>query len=141
MDTVTARPWLSREHALTPARSIRHIDGMDREIMTGLGANDMKAGLAAALEALAPLEPDGWRIKLAFGVDEEFPPTGGYVPLSRSDFSTTSAPWSVPGNGRRPQHLPRHRHHHPGLAGRAASASSMSPAPAGTAPRRMTRRS
>lgn len=85
MDTVTARPWLSREQALTPARSIRRIDGMDREIMTGLGANDMKAGLAAALEALAPLEPDGWRIKLAFGVDEEFYSTGGYV-LSRSDF-------------------------------------------------------
>ncbi|HOB53847.1 MAG TPA: M20/M25/M40 family metallo-hydrolase [Acidobacteriota bacterium] len=107
MDTVTARPWLSREQALTPVRSIRRIDGTDREIMTGLGANDMKAGLAAALEALAPLEPDRWRIKLAFGVDEEFYSTGGYV-LSRSDFLDDVRAVVVPetGDGPNTRHGP-----------------------------------
>jgi acetylornithine deacetylase/succinyl-diaminopimelate desuccinylase-like protein len=107
MDTVTARPWLSHAQALTPVREVRRLDGADREVVTGLGANDMKAGLAAALEALAPLEPDGWRIKLAFGVDEEYYSMGGYV-LSRSDFFDDVRAVVVPetGDGPNTRHGP-----------------------------------
>jgi|GEM_PF-406307 len=85
MDTVTARPWLSLEEALTPRRETREVRGRAVEVVRGLGANDMKAGLAATLSALADFHPDGYRLKVAFVVDEEYYSIGGYV-LSRSDF-------------------------------------------------------
>ena len=40
MDTVTAKPWLSREHALTPQRIERDINGEKKETIVGLGSSD-----------------------------------------------------------------------------------------------------
>lgn len=84
-DTVTARPWISRDQALTPVRSTLDIDGLPHEILTGLGAHDMKAGLAVLLTAFTELQPEDFRIKLAFGVDEEFYSLGAHT-LGPSGF-------------------------------------------------------
>jgi len=39
--------------------------------LTGLGSTDMKGGLVAILEAVKDFVPRGYRLKVAFGVDEE----------------------------------------------------------------------
>ena len=98
MDTVTSRPWLSREEALTPRRVRKTVRGEERETVVGLGANDMKAGLAVLLSALRGVEPKGYRIKVAFGVDEEYYSLGAHV-LARSAFLDDVAAVVVPETG------------------------------------------
>jgi len=51
----------------------------------GLGACDMKGGVAAILKAIEDIEPQDYRIKICFGVDEENESVGAYV-LVNSDF-------------------------------------------------------
>lgn len=85
MDTVTARPWLSDEDALTPKIVKRDVNGEMKDCLIGLGANDMKGGVAAILTALDDIEPDGYKIKVVFGVDEEFYSLGGNT-LANSEF-------------------------------------------------------
>jgi len=85
MDTVTAKPWPSRERALTPERLSIDVHGERVEAITGLGASDMKGGIAAMVTALSDLQPADHRIKLALAVDEEFFSLGGNV-LVESSF-------------------------------------------------------
>ncbi|MDA3884000.1 MAG: M20/M25/M40 family metallo-hydrolase [Candidatus Delongbacteria bacterium] len=85
MDTVTSNPWLSKEDALTPKRSKLEFQGKEREVIVGLGSNDMKAGIAVMLEAFKDVDPKDHKIKLCFGVDEEFFSLGSNE-LVRSDF-------------------------------------------------------
>ena len=85
MDTVTANTWLSREQALTPHRLTREILGEQREVLVGLGACDMKAGLAVLISAFRDFTPIGFKLKLAFGVDEEYYSLGANV-LAASSF-------------------------------------------------------
>lgn len=58
---------------------------MGRRRLTGLGVNDMKAGIATILAAGWEDPPPGWKIKVAFVVDEEFWSFGA-MKLSESDF-------------------------------------------------------
>lgn len=53
--------------------------------LIGLGASDMKAGIAAIIKALEGIEPQGYKIKAAFGVDEENYSMGAHI-LLKSDF-------------------------------------------------------
>ena len=85
MDTVTAKPWMSKQQALTPERKKIEINGKKKEVISGLGSCDMKAGVAVLLAALNGIEPEGYKLKVAFGVDEEFYSTGGNV-LAKSSF-------------------------------------------------------
>ncbi|RPI79072.1 MAG: M20 family peptidase [Desulfobacteraceae bacterium] len=95
MDTVTVRPWLSREIALTPVRGTRTINGRRIETIIGLGSNDMKAGLAAMITAFESFTPRDYKLKLAFGADEEFYSMGGNV-LAKSSFMDDVAAVIVP---------------------------------------------
>ena len=72
MDTVSSNPWLDEKEALTPQRSKIYFQGKERKSLLGLGANDMKAGIAILLEAFKGINPTDHKIKLCFGVDEEF---------------------------------------------------------------------
>lgn len=85
MDTVTAKPWLSEKDALIPKIKMREILGEQRETIVGLGAADMKAGDAAIATAFSDINPEGYKIKVAFGVDEEFYSLGANI-LASSDF-------------------------------------------------------
>ncbi len=98
MDTVTSQPWLSREDALTPRRAWKTVRGEEREAIVGLGANDMKAGLAVLLAALRDVDPEGYRIKVAFGVDEEYYSLGAHV-LAPSAFLDDVVAVVVPETG------------------------------------------
>ena len=62
-----------------------HLHG--RKIHRGLGANDMKGGLAALVAAVSRVDelPKGWKLKIAILVDEEFWSYGA-VQLLKSDF-------------------------------------------------------
>jgi len=66
VDTVEIRDgWIT-----DPLRAVRKtVNG--RERIYGLGANDMKGGLAIMLAATAALDPKDYKIKLAFLIDEE----------------------------------------------------------------------
>jgi len=67
-----------------PLRAVRKtVNGQER--IYGLGANDMKAGLAVMLAATAALDPEDYKIKLAFLIDEENFSLGG-VKFVESDF-------------------------------------------------------
>ncbi len=56
-----------------------------RELWFGLGVNDMKGGLAAALHAISAEQASEYAIKVAFVADEEFYSFGAEL-LCRSDF-------------------------------------------------------
>jgi acetylornithine deacetylase len=66
-----------------------------RPRFTGLGTNDMKSGLAAILEGSRGIQPQGYKLKLAFLVDEEFWSFGA-VRLLESDFLDDVALTLVP---------------------------------------------
>ena len=51
----------------------------------GLGSDDMKAGIVIILKAVEDLEHEGYKIKVVFGVDEEYLSTGAHV-LVNSPF-------------------------------------------------------
>lgn len=53
--------------------------------LIGLGASDMKGGLAAILKAAHDLNPENYKLKICFGVDEENESAGAYE-LINSDF-------------------------------------------------------
>ena len=75
MDTVTSNPWNSVEEALTPVFKKRDVYGKEKDTLVSLGANDMKSGIAVLLEATKELtnkDLKDHKIKIIFGVDEEF---------------------------------------------------------------------
>lgn len=85
MDTVDIGSWSSREDALTPRRKMRDVLGQEKETIIALGAADMKASLAAMVTAFNELNPQKYKIKVAFGVDEEGSGLGAEV-LAKSNF-------------------------------------------------------
>jgi acetylornithine deacetylase/succinyl-diaminopimelate desuccinylase-like protein len=88
-DTVDVKHgWESDPFSITR----RTIEG--RELWFGLGANDMKGGLAAALSAMCQETPSEYAIKVAFLADEEFYSFGAEL-LCQSDFlsDVTLPPW------------------------------------------------
>jgi acetylornithine deacetylase/succinyl-diaminopimelate desuccinylase-like protein len=98
----------------------------------GLGACDMKAGAAAILRALQTLNPEGYKVKVVFSIDEENVSAGANV-LIKSDFIKDCAGCIVPevGTGRTPSAygkliLGRHGRCSVGvrIRGRAAHAST-----------------
>lgn len=79
-DTVDVKQgWKSDPFSITR----RSIAG--RELWFGLGVNDMKGGLAAALHAVCGEEASEYAIKVAFVADEEFYSFGAEL-LCHSDF-------------------------------------------------------
>jgi len=74
--------------------------------LIGLGSDDMKAGIVAILKAVEDIDPCGYKIKIAFGVDEERDSAGAYV-LTRSNFVRDCVACIVPevGTGRTPARL------------------------------------
>lgn len=79
-DTVEVKQnWQSDPFSITKKTE----DG--RERWYGLGANDMKGGLAAIVDAISSVSPNQYAIKVAFVVDEEFYSFGAHV-LCESDF-------------------------------------------------------
>ncbi len=79
-DTVDVKQgWESDPFTITP----RVLEG--REVWFGLGANDMKGGLAAIIEAVQVAQASNYAIKVAFVVDEEFYSFGADA-LCGSDF-------------------------------------------------------
>jgi acetylornithine deacetylase/succinyl-diaminopimelate desuccinylase-like protein len=85
MDTQVSETWPSREMALNPREIVREYNGKKIKTITGLGSNDMKAGLAVIITALKNINPIDYKIKVAFGVDEEFYSLGANT-LANSSF-------------------------------------------------------
>lgn len=85
MDTVSSSPWLSAKRALTPRTGKISFQDMERKALFGLGSNDMKTGLAVICLAFKDLDPENYKIKVAFGCDEEFYSLGANV-LADSSF-------------------------------------------------------
>jgi acetylornithine deacetylase len=106
-DTVTAQPWLSRKTALTPREGVASFQGKERKAVFGLGSNDMKAGLAVMCLAFKDIVPKGYRIKVAFGVDEEFYSSGANA-LAQSGFMDDVAAVVVPEIGDGPNRFYGH---------------------------------
>jgi acetylornithine deacetylase/succinyl-diaminopimelate desuccinylase-like protein len=80
VDTVEIRDGWTTD----PLRAVRKtVNGQER--IYGLGANDMKGGLAIMLAATAALDPKDYKIKLAFLIDEENFSLGA-VTFVESDF-------------------------------------------------------
>ncbi|MCK5760465.1 MAG: M20/M25/M40 family metallo-hydrolase [Candidatus Delongbacteria bacterium] len=104
MDTVSSNPWLSEEDALTPKNSTINFQGKERDVLVGLGSNDMKAGIAIMLEAFKNLNPDDHKIKICFGVDEEFYSLGSNK-LAPSNFLKDVKAIIVPEIGDGPNHI------------------------------------
>jgi len=89
MDTVTANPWNSVEEALTPVLKKRAVYGAEKETLVSLGANDMKAGISIILEATKELTNEDLKdhkIKIIFGVDEEFYSLGSNAIKKDNEF-------------------------------------------------------
>ncbi len=84
-DTVSSQPWKSKKSALTPKAGKVNFQGKNREVILGLGSNDMKAGLAVISTAFKNIDPVGYKIKVAFGADEEFYSLGANV-LAQNTF-------------------------------------------------------
>ncbi|MBK03597.1 MAG: hypothetical protein CL920_20685 [Deltaproteobacteria bacterium] len=72
VDTVEVKDGWTREQALSCSSALRDVDGRTQEVLIGLGANDMKGGLAVLLRAIALYTPTHYKLKLALGCDEEF---------------------------------------------------------------------
>ncbi len=51
----------------------------DGDKLIGLGVNDMKGGLAAILSAIQGFNPNGFKLKVVFGADEELFSAGAFV--------------------------------------------------------------
>lgn len=94
-DTVSSTPWLSEKDALTPRSGEITFQGKKRKSIFGLGSNDMKTGLAVMCLAFKDIDPEGYKIKVAFGVDEEFYSLGANV-LAQSSFMDDVAAIVVP---------------------------------------------
>lgn len=79
-----------------------------RERWYGLGANDMKGGLAAILDAISSVSPKEYAIKVAFVVDEEFYSFGAHL-LCESEFMKDVALAIAPeiGDGEEAPHEPK----------------------------------
>lgn len=85
MDTVGCGTWLSLKEALSPKIDTITINNEKIQVLKGLGSNDMKAGIAVLLSAFCNINIKDFKLKLAFGVDEEFYSLGANV-LTKSDF-------------------------------------------------------
>jgi len=85
MDTVSATPWKDLATALNPVTVQRLYGGKEIDTLVALGSNDMKAGIAVILEAFRNFEPAVYKLKIAFGCDEEFYSLGSNV-LANSAF-------------------------------------------------------
>ena len=94
-DTVSSTPWLSEKDALTPRSGEITFQGKKRKAIFGLGSNDMKTGLAVMCLAFKDIDPEGYKIKVAFGCDEEFYSLGANV-LAQSSFMDDVAAIVVP---------------------------------------------
>ena len=89
MDTVTANPWNSKKEALTPVFKNRVVYGKNKETLVALGANDMKAGISIILEATKDINIEDLKdhkIKIIFGVDEEFYSLGSNAIKTDNEF-------------------------------------------------------
>ncbi|MBN2858115.1 MAG: M20/M25/M40 family metallo-hydrolase [Candidatus Delongbacteria bacterium] len=84
-DTVSSDTWLSTKTALTPREGTVTFQGKKRKALFGLGSNDMKTGLAVICLAFRDVLPTGYKIKVAFGIDEEYYSAGANV-LAQSPF-------------------------------------------------------
>ncbi len=84
-DTVSSEPWLSLKTALTPREGTVEFQGKKRKALFGLGSNDMKTGLAVMCLAFMDITPEGYKIKVAFGIDEEYYSAGANI-LAQSSF-------------------------------------------------------
>lgn len=84
-DTVSSEPWLSLKTALTSREGTVEFQGKKRKALFGLGSNDMKTGLAVMCLAFMDTIPEGYKIKVAFGIDEEYYSAGANV-LAQSSF-------------------------------------------------------
>ena len=84
-DTVEAKPgWKTNPFRVTEYLVEDEIE-QGRRRLTGLGVNDMKAGIATIIAAGWEEPPPGWKLKVAFVVDEEFWSFGA-IRLAESDF-------------------------------------------------------
>lgn len=86
VDTVEVKPGWSWEEALIPTHGQLEVDGRMQDVVFGLGANDMKGGLAVLLCAAKQVTPSNYRLKVALGCDEEFWSLGSHMLVSHSDF-------------------------------------------------------
>lgn len=86
VDTVEVKAGWSSEQALTPRYGTLDVDGREQEVLYGLGANDMKGGVAVLLRAACLAQPQGYKLKVALGCDEEFWSLGSFKLVHESDF-------------------------------------------------------
>ena len=70
----------------------------NEDLLYGLGVNDMKGGLVAILKAVENKNPKDYKLKIAFGVDEENISEGGHV-LVNSGWCNDVAAIIVPETG------------------------------------------
>ena len=97
MDTVPpVKAW--QEMGLDPYKAVFK-DGK----IFGLGSSDMKAGIAAIIKAVENINPENYKIKICFAVDEEYESMGGHV-FVESDFIKDCIACIVPevGSGNAP---------------------------------------
>ena len=104
MDTVSSNPWMSKKEALTPQNSKIYFQGKERDVIVGLGSNDMKSGVAIILESFKDINPVDHKIKLCFGVDEEFYSLG-VNKLVKTDFMNDVKAVVVPEIGDGPNNI------------------------------------
>lgn len=79
VDTVEVKEGWTYEQALTPQRGRRWVDGKEEDVLIGLGANDMKGGVAVLMCIAAQIEPKHLKVRLILGCDEEFWSLGSHV--------------------------------------------------------------
>lgn len=79
VDTVEVKDGWTYEQALTPHRGVRWVDGKQEEVLIGLGANDMKGGVAVLMRVAAQIQPQHIKLRLILGCDEEFWSLGSHV--------------------------------------------------------------
>ncbi len=86
-DTVEVKRGWTPKEALTPRRAFREIaPSQKEEVLYGLGANDMKGGLAVILKTAELTHNKHYTLKIAIGCDEEFFSLGSQCLIEKSNF-------------------------------------------------------